>query len=489
MASGDDTKGPGGRRRQKRPVKPRTIDLEAERVEPDTGPAEARDESSQDQHEPGQDAETTEAAAGAEGPDDSSPAEDPVEAPSTASDQASTEEAPGEDATTAPSETDPSETDTEPQEIEGGPHEPEQRRGGPSIAALGLAGLVGGAFALALFVVLQTADLLPTGDVPGLRADLAAAEARLTALEQEEAPAVDPEAVATLADDLASLEAQIADLPGEPADLSDLEARVAALEETEPDAIPEDIAARLDDLEDRVSAMGSELEGVQPADVPTGIADRMEELEAGLDETRDAQEALEQRMADIAEAAEVSSAAERDIARAAAGAIAFSGLARAMDAGRPYAEELTALQPLIDDPSRIETLSAHAADGLPTTRQLATEFERIAPDILEAGEEADPEDGLLNRLGAGARSLVRVRPAGPVEGDDRAAIVSRVEAALAEGNLAEARAEWESLDETARDASRDWAQRLDIRHDAENELGALTAEMVAAVAETADSDG
>ena len=66
-----------------------------------------------------------------------------------------------------------------------------------------------------------------------------------------------------------------------------------------------------------------------------------------------------------------------------------------------------------------------------------------------------------------------IRPAGPVEGDSPDAILSRMQAAVTEGDFAAALAEQRGLPEAALAASADWAAEVEARLAVEAALGAL----------------
>ena len=71
---------------------------------------------------------------------------------------------------------------------------------------------------------------------------------------------------------------------------------------------------------------------------------------------------------------------------------------------------------------------------------------------------------------AGARSLVSVRPVGPVAGSDPPAVVSRMEAAVATGDLATALRERDGLPPAGKDASAAWAAKAMERVNADRLL-------------------
>jgi hypothetical protein len=73
------------------------------------------------------------------------------------------------------------------------------------------------------------------------------------------------------------------------------------------------------------------------------------------------------------------------------------------------------------------------------------------------------------QLLSGLRSLVQVRPAGPAPASEPgpAAALSRLDAAIASGDLAAWQTEWEALPQPAKDASADFAGDVAARLAAE----------------------
>jgi hypothetical protein len=499
MASGDDkpkSRTPRGRRT--RPVKPRTIDLKASEV---GGETEDRDKKSKSAAADTTAGETKSTAATQSAKSAAEPAEKSTAGATGRQDEGTAGATIGAKAQQA-NRASGSETKKNPTDERGtggtakagkaaAAGTASRTGAGPTPVPAPRSGIIsgalaGGAAALVVALVLHLTGLLPlTGTDATLRDELAATQARIAALEAAEPAAPD---TGGLDDRLDALETRLDAMHAEPPDLSAFEERLAALEAApgEPQ-IPEDIEARLAELDD----MTARLEGLEAnlSDVAaaTGadpeIAERLSEVEAAIAAERRAREALAARLDTVTEAMRAAdAAADRRIAHAAAGALALSGLTRAVDSGRPYQTELAALRPLVDRPDAIETLSAHADVGLPTMAGLADGFDDAIAAILAAAEDPADDGGVLSQLAAGARTLVRVRPAGPVDGDSRTAIVSRIEAALAAHDLDTAHDEWLDLDAAAREASADWAGRLELRRAADSELAALTAAALAALA-------
>ena len=126
-------------------------------------------------------------------------------------------------------------------------------------------------------------------------------------------------------------------------------------------------------------------------------------------------------------------------------AIAFSGLREAVNAGRPFATELTTISALSPDSDDLADLIEYEDTGIPTVPMLVASFGPLRDEALAA--PSAPESDLLGRLWGSAQSLVKVRRIGEqAEGDGTDAILARAGARLEEGKLHEAVMEVEQLD-------------------------------------------
>jgi hypothetical protein len=306
----------------------------------------------------------------------------------------------------------------------------------------------------------------PSGRVPP--AELGALAARLKALEARPAPA---------APDLAPLTQGLAD---------EAAARAKAVDA---------LAARLSALEGDVKTLprGDEAPG---GDFET-LAKRLKAVEGNLAETAlDAAEleraatagrtaeaavkALEARLA----ALEKGLGDSREARRRQGMVLALGQLALAVEAGRPYADELARFAGLAGDHPGIEAarqaLAAEAARGVPTLAELRRRFQSLPADIVRAGAEPAAE-GWLGRAAARLKALVTVRRVGEVAGEATDAIVARAEVRLAEGDLKAALAEIKALKGAAAETAAGWRRAAEARLAAEAALSALQARAVALV--------
>ena len=116
------------------------------------------------------------------------------------------------------------------------------------------------------------------------------------------------------------------------------------------------------------------------------------------------------------------------------------------------------LQALGLDETDIAALRPLAEKGAPPKPELADTFPEVADRILAVSAAVDPHAGFFDRLAGFARGLVTVRPTSPISGETPDAVVSRMQAAVDHGDLAQALSEREALPKNAKAVSAAWAQ-------------------------------
>ncbi len=221
-------------------------------------------------------------------------------------------------------------------------------------------------------------------------------------------------------------------------------------------------------LEARIGKLEGELAGLKSRETDLGqFDDRLAKIESAL--------AAPKSGARVA-AAEV--ALNRD---GAAEAILAIALNERLNAGAPFAPELTALARLGADDGKLSALKPFADAGAPTLAALGAAFAKIAPDVIAA---ATPPSGggVMDRLLDHMRKLVRVRKVGEAAGDDAEALAPRISAALARGDLSAALEAYDRLPDAARQASRDWAKAAEARQAAGAAAEGLRADAVGRLA-------
>jgi hypothetical protein len=228
----------------------------------------------------------------------------------------------------------------------------------------------------------------------------------------------------------------------------------AAIEQRKDAAAPTGPAIDVGDIEARVRKLES------PSSAASGSAaslapleERLAKIEATLaapkNETRLAPEASAPRRSD-----------------GAALAVAAEAVSSRLAAGAPYSAEQGALERLGADPAKAAALKPFAESGAPTGAALAAGFAKIAPDALKAAE-ATGSGGVMDRLMSNMSKIVKITPVGATAGDDPAALISQIEAALDQGEIDVAMALWARLPEPMRRASHDWASGAQARRAAD----------------------
>jgi hypothetical protein len=167
--------------------------------------------------------------------------------------------------------------------------------------------------------------------------------------------------------------------------------------------------------------------------------------------------------------------------KATAGRIVLSlelaNLKRAIDRGKGYAAELAAASKLSDGSIDLAPLSRFADTGVPTLADLRQDFRAIAFKIIEA-EEQPAEGSIVDRLLAGAKSVVRVRKISHESGDASVeAVVARMETALNEDRLDDVIEQAKALPGKAQDAARDFLAKVEARNAVDRALTTVEAQL------------
>jgi hypothetical protein len=142
-----------------------------------------------------------------------------------------------------------------------------------------------------------------------------------------------------------------------------------------------------------------------------------------------------------------------------------------LDSGAPYPSAIAALA----GADIAVVLTDNASAGLPSLQALQASFPDSARTALEAALRANMGESWSERVGNFLRTQVGVRSLTPRDGPDPDAILSRAEAALTAGDVAQALAEIATLPTPAQDALSAWRVQAQLRLDAQAALAALLA--------------
>lgn len=308
------------------------------------------------------------------------------------------------------------------------PAPPSPPRSRSGFGGLATAAVVGAILGAALTYALSTVLPLPAPEPPDAGPALAAHDQRLAGLEQElatlEADAASAgqaakTADADLGDRVAALETQLADVSGsipKPVDLSALDSRITALS-AQVDAIAAGASsADAGAMAETITALKGQLAGLQ------ATVDSLSTLPAAV-------AALEARPVPAPEP-EAPAVASADMQVP----LIVAGLETAFATGRPFATELVTLNDVLPDVAVAAPLAARAAGGLPRPDLLQQNFSAAVPDMLAAR----PQSEGWKSAGDWLASILALRPAGAVEGNTPDAVLSRLEAAIAAQDYAQA---------------------------------------------------
>jgi len=251
------------------------------------------------------------------------------------------------------------------------------------------------------------------------------------------------------------------DLSGVEAQLSDLETRTAALsvgiEELNSVFSAEltGIGEQLTALDERLRRLENQPErGDGSAARAAAAEDELKAFRAELDAV--IAEADAKVQAAQARAAEVEATTAE--AKAAAEALAAKAeLIAAIEGGSGYSELLE------NFPDAPDALKVSAKDGVPTMVSLQQSFPDAARAALASVQTVPQDASAGERLSAFLKRQTNARSLTPREGNDPDAILSRVESALNQGDLASALAEVSALPDAANAAMAGWLAKAHSR--------------------------
>ncbi|MEW9920489.1 hypothetical protein AB2B41_12815 [Marimonas sp. MJW-29] len=262
--------------------------------------------------------------------------------------------------------------------------------------------------------------------------------------------------------------------------------RIAALESAEP-AAPQTVEMpNLSGIDANLAALSESVSGIEmrltelearpsvPGDASTGPAQDYSAELAALQSSIEAQRAEIERLIANAQSVEEATA---NAARQAALQSALTNITAALNTGSGYA-------PALDDLSANgvgqvpDALAAPANDGVPTLLRLQTEFPDNARAALAAARAAGA-DGETDGIGTFLRRQLGARSVQPREGSDPDAVLSRAEAAVRDGRIADALAEIETLPAEAQAAMESWLADARARADAEAAVQDLSQRLTA----------
>ncbi|MEL7228728.1 MAG: hypothetical protein AAGK38_02325 [Pseudomonadota bacterium] len=237
------------------------------------------------------------------------------------------------------------------------------------------------------------------------------------------------------------------------------QSNLTTLQEQQIAPLQETVTQKTDALSQQVTEATGRLEGLQEETQKiSALSIRLNELASQVTGVADEVTAQNEKVAALQEATTTRRRADQQAAQA----IAAAALKGDVDQGRPFGETLATLRQVSGDDSLLAQLNPYADKGVPTKAQL---IERFAPvrDAMEAAITPQSDGSLTSRLLSSAQSLVKVKPLEPLEGETPAARLSQMEAAVQQGDLADAITLWEGLPDAAKTVSTGWQEDVKAR--------------------------
>lgn len=270
--------------------------------------------------------------------------------------------------------------------------------------------------------------------------------------------------VAQLQQTIADQALQIDDLTGRLDSLSEID--ITPLEngvtdtQTQIEAVTDQIATLESQVAEILARPAAEDTGEVTVDL-SGVNAQIAELTASLDVQKG-------ELAQMIAKAQSEKADAEEIARQTMARAAVTRILVALDSGAPFADALADVEANSDAPLS-EALAQTASEGVPTIAALAEGY----PDAARAALAAARSDAPASGVGSFLSKQLGVRSVAPREGDDPDAVLSRMEAAVKEGRLADALAEMEALPDAAKAPLAAWADLANLRLTATGDAEAL----------------
>lgn len=162
-------------------------------------------------------------------------------------------------------------------------------------------------------------------------------------------------------------------------------------------------------------------------------------------------------------------------------ALELGNLKRVVERGAPFATELAQVREVAGNRVDLAALERYKDQGVATPATLHREFRDLVHRMLDADRAGDG-GGIVDRLLAGAKSIVRVRKTDAAADDTGAeATVARMEAALKEGRLADVAAAAIGLPEASRKVASPWLDRVEAAAAVERAIAGVERELKSAL--------
>ena len=283
-------------------------------------------------------------------------------------------------------------------------------------------------------------------------------------------PKVDPAAIDAQSTEIAELRKSIETLQA-----FDPEAMIDSTVGARTDAVQRDLTASIAEIATKLDAIDTRIAAVEalPLGGEATVASITQTVQAQSDALRAELAEQEARIQSIAsatadqlqqarDAAAADEAAAAEAEKAAMQRVAIARVQTALEAGTPFADALPDLESVLGV-SIPAGLAAPAAEGVATLVTLQDDFPAAARAALDAARRAGVAGETGGTVGGFMSNLFNVRSVAPREGTDVDAILSRAEAAVRDGRVADAIAELDGLPEQAAVQTAAWRELAETR--------------------------
>lgn len=263
-----------------------------------------------------------------------------------------------------------------------------------------------------------------------------------------------------------------ADVDALRAALVDAEAKISTLETSVQSAVenaaaPQAQESELAGLSERIAALETR---------PAAASVTQQSVQQSIDPIEAQMAEIERRLNTLTEAQQ-----ERQVdGKSMAISLAFYNLQRAAREGRPYALELKSVEENAPIPLDLAALEPWRDQGVKSMDQLQESFDAAAKAAIDA-ENQPTDESLTSEVWSRAKSFIRIRRKGDVEGEDTSAILARVEHDLETRDLKAALAEAEKLQGRAAEAVAPWLAELKKKLAAEEALARIETKLLGTI--------
>lgn len=232
------------------------------------------------------------------------------------------------------------------------------------------------------------------------------------------------------------------------------------------------VAADLKIAQDETQSLKTALDGLKTA------AAKPADIAAAVQPLSDRTAALEKRVQDVVQG----DAVRKESAERVVLALELQNLRRALDSGQGFASQLADVKKVAGNAIDLSALEALKETGVPSLAELNKDFRSAADRAIDA--DAEPENaGVVDRLWAGAKSIVRVRRV-DLKPEDKSteATVGRMQVALNDGRLPDVLEAAKDLSPKAQDAARSFLDKVSARVSVDAALANLEAQLKSSLA-------